>query len=173
MRNLGRTRLGVFALALLVGTPAFAQSGQIKEINDAAEQNLRETRDKQEAVEKNLTTAKKADDDDAVSCVEKALQKVVPLVGVSEEARGKVMDYLAIPDIERAQFELRKMDIAAAKVRQFADEAANCVSGTGPQEGNTKIDMTSQALADGDDTSAQVTDDSIVGNDPPNASGLD
>jgi hypothetical protein len=173
MRSFSGMRASLMAIALLVSGSAMAADGQIKEINDAAEANLQETREKKVEVEKNLNVAKKSEDQDAIDCVQKALQKVNPLVGVSEEARGKVMDYLAIPDIERAKFELRKMDIAAAKVRQFADEANNCIDGSGPQDGNTKVDMTSQALADGDDTSAQVTDDSIVGNDPPNASGLE
>jgi hypothetical protein len=146
-------------------TDAHAQELTPTEINDAAEANLVQTNAKAEDVRKALATAQRADDQDAVDCVTRAVQKVDPLVGVARGARGKVMDYLAVPDVERALFELRKMDIAAAKVDQFAAEAQKCIDSGDAEDGNTRVDMTSQSLADGDDTSVQVSDDSIVGND--------
>jgi len=163
-----RIRYLAMGLALTLAsleTAAHAQELTPTEINDAAEANLIQTNAKAEDVRKALATAQRADDQDAVDCVTRAVQKVDPLVGVARGARGKVMDYLAIPDVERALFELRKMDIAAAKVDQFAAEAQKCIDSGDAEDGNTRVDMTSQSLADGDDTSVQVSDDSIVGND--------
>jgi len=156
----------IFAVALgSVSSVGHAQELTPTEINASAESNLTQTNAKAEDVRKALATAERADDQDAVDCVTRAVQKVDPLVSVSRAARGKVMDYLAVPDVERALFELRKMDIAAAKVEQFAAEAQKCVDSGDAEDGNTRVDMTSQSLADGDDTSVQVSDDSIVGND--------
>lgn len=157
--------MGLALAWMSLETSAHAQELTPTEINDAAEANLVQTNAKAEDVRKALATAQRADDQDAVDCVTRAVQKVDPLVGVARGARGKVMDYLAVPDVERALFELRKMDIAAAKVDQFAAEAQKCIDSGDAEDGNTRVDMTSQSLADGDDTSVQVSDDSIVGND--------
>lgn len=165
MRFTHRIRALVISAGLLGAGPAFAQEMTPSEINDAAEENLKQTTAKAGDVKKALATAQRADDQDAIDCVSRAVQKVEPLVGVSQDARGKVMDYLAVPDVDRALFELRKMDIAAAKVDQFATEAQKCVDSGDAQDGDTRVDMTSQSLADGDDTSVQVSDDSIVGDD--------
>lgn len=165
MRYTHRIRALVISAGLLGAIPALAQEMTPNEINDAAEENLKQTNEKASIVRKALATAQRADDVEAVDCVSRAVSKVEPLVGVSQDARGKVMDYLAVPDVDRALFELRKMDIAAAKVDQFASEAQKCVDAGDAQDGDTRVDMTSQSLADGDDTSVQVSDSSIVGND--------
>lgn len=165
MRYTHRIRALVFSAGLIGAAPAIAQEMTPSEINAAAEENLKQTTTKAGDVKKALAAAQRSDDQDAVDCVSRAIQKVEPLVGVSQEARGKVMDYLAVPDVDRALFELRKMDIAAAKVDQFATEAQKCVDAGDAQDGDTRVDMTSQSLADGDDTSVQVSDDSIVGDD--------
>lgn len=165
MRNRKMARGLVVGTALSLGGYALAQEMTPTEINAAAEANLSQTNSNSEAVQKALVTAQRAGDQDAVDCVTRAVQKVDPLVSVSQDARGKVMDYLAVPDMDRALFELRKMDIAAAKVDQFAAEAQKCIDSGDAEDGNTRVDMTSQSLADGDDTSVQVADDSIVGND--------
>lgn len=165
MRYMHRIRALVISAGLVGAAPAIAQEMTPSEINEAVEENLKQTNQKADVVRAALATAKKGDDQDAVDCVSRAITKVEPLVGVSEDARGKVMDYLAVPDVDRALFELRKMDIASAKVDQFATEAQKCVDAGDAQDGDTRVDMTSQSLADGDDTSVQVSDDSIVGDD--------
>lgn len=167
MRLIDGTRAVLMGLAVVAATSALAQDVMSpKEINAAADSNLTETTRLSEGVNGLLKSAQKANDDDGVACIRKALQKVDPLMGVSRDARGKVMEYLAIPDVERALFELRKMDIVSAKVRQFSEEARNCVSSGGPQDGNTQVQTTSQAVADGDETKVLNEDDGIVGNDP-------
>ncbi len=165
MGNMHRLRPLLMGAGLLGATSAFAQEMTPSEINAAAEENLEQTTAKAVDVRKALATAQRSDDKEAIDCVTRAAQKVEPLVSVSEDARGKVMDYLAVPDVDRALFELRKMDIAAAKVDQFATEAQKCIDAGDAQDGDTRVDMTSQSLADGDDTSVQISDDSIVGND--------
>lgn len=167
MRLFDGTRAVLMGLAMAVATPVLAQDLMSpKEINSSADANLTETTQLSDGVNALLKSAQKAQDDEGVACIRKALQKVDPLLGVSREARGKLMEYLALPDMERALFELRKMDIVSAKVRQFSEEARNCVSSAGPQDGNTQVQTTSQALADGDDTLVLNEDQGLIGDDP-------
>ena len=126
MRNRKIVRRFLVGVTLSLGGYALAQEMTPTEINSAAEANLSQTNSNSEAVQKALVTAQRAGDQDA-GLLTRAVQKVDPLVSVSQDARGKVMDYLAVPDMDRALFELRKMDIAAAKVDQFAAEAQKCI----------------------------------------------
>ena len=150
---------------IALSSPASAQELTPSAINASAEENLTQAQARSSEVKKVMAAVERANDTVAADCVARAMRKVDPLVGVTEQAREKVLEYLATSDIDRALFELRKMDIASAKIDQFAAEAQSCVNEGDAEEGDTRIDMTSEPLADSDDTNAQVSDDSIVGND--------
>ena len=89
----------------------------------------------------------------------------------SERAQGSMSDQLAGGNDQRADHFLNQVAVALSKVRQFSSEAAACVGEQDALEGSTQIQVSSDAISDGDDTSSLLGSDALIGQvNPPDYS---
>ena len=108
------------------------------------------------------------------NCLTKKQAAVTALVEVAEQAQAQMNSNLAAGDIDKADFEFRKVAVALSKARQFSAEADACLGDSGTEPGVTDVQVTVEGLADGDDLEPieDMPDDVDfeVGIDPPETS---
>jgi hypothetical protein len=139
------------------------------DFTDAA---LSEMKDNIKAIRKLMDSAERDGDLDQIQCVRNKLASIQALLSVSERAQGAMKDALSNGQVDRAEYEFRKLAVAISKVRQFMAEAQACVGTEDLANGSSQnIDVSTGALpADDDATSEVPSNDVFIGVDPPNAS---
>lgn len=106
-----------------------------------------------------------------VECVEESMNTVQLLRSVSAQAQAKLTEALAANNEQLAEHEFRKVVVAAARAREMQNEANTCAGEDAVLAGDLSVDVQNDALAEGDDTSALIGMDALVGDvNPPQGS---
>ena len=122
------------------------------------------------ATEKALETANRGGDAGDIDCVKKRLSSIQALQGVAQRATDELTGQLAVAG-PKANHYLDRVAIALSRVRQYASEAQACAGGQDAVEGSTDIQVSADAIAEGDDTAPMLGSDALVGEvNPPQGS---
>lgn len=122
------------------------------------------------ATEKALETANRGGDAGDIDCVKKRLASIQALQGVAQRATDELTGELAGAGA-KANHYLGRIAIALSRVRQYASEAQACAGDQDAIEGTTDIQVSADAIAEGDDTAPMLGSDALVGEvNPPQGS---
>ncbi len=174
--------IGLIALAMAVSvgssSEALAQDSLVADQDMTPKQKIEFARsanqqisDALKGTEKTLEAAERSGDPDAIKCVQSKLASIRALDEVSARATGQMNEQLAANNGPRADHFLNQVAVSLSKVRQFSQEASQCVGEGSDLDGTTEIQVNADAIAEGDDTSPMMGDDALVGEvNPPQSS---
>jgi hypothetical protein len=140
-------------LVLLGGNPAFAQdapspSDRIAFVDTA----ISDIKGSIGSIEKLLSQA--GDDKDFSECLKQKLAPMRILLDISEQSKLTMQKAVASGNTGQADLEMRKVDVARSKVREFLDQAYACI----PANGHAIVDVNVTGPSEG---VPEIEDDSI------------
>lgn len=151
-----RPLIATLFASLLLASPVFAQeagiSGELEQSTTASPEEkaefaasaVAEIAAAAKTVEDLLNAAENAKDrnEERIECLSRKVEPLRTLAGVSREASNQMMQYLAVNDTVRADWEYRKIAVALTKAREFLAEAQACVGDAGLERGESYATLT-------------------------------
>lgn len=169
-------------MALVAPAPAQAQDGPITSdvevaSNTSSAQKLEfgrsalgEIEAADERAAKLVDIAARGNDPDEIKCVKGKQASIKAMHDVAKMAQAAMIDAMGSNPL-RVDSEFRKIAVSLSKVRQFIAEAEACVGGAAAVDGSTEIEVSADAVAEGDDTSPLLGADALGGEvNPPQTS---
>lgn len=152
------TRMYSMCIGLLLSTSAMAQvaSSTIEQ----AKEGVSEIKSLHQEVSMLSMEAQQSNDSALIQCVSSKQASVSALKDISEGALQSVM---SATSEDRAQYELRKINVALPRVREFTNDAQKCLSSTtgSGEDGSGSAEVSFQ-IADGSDNQYSSEEDPSV-----------
>lgn len=118
----------VLALSACLSSVAFAQS--ISDMSETAREKVQEIKSLHQEVNMLTVDAQQTDDTVLIQCVSSKQASITALKDISE---GALQGVIQATSSDKAAYELRKIEVALPRVRQFSSEAQKCISGVSSQ----------------------------------------
>ena len=142
----------------LISSVAFAQS--ISDMSESAQEKVQEIKSLHQEVNMLTVDAQQTDDTVLIQCVSSKQASITALKDISE---GALQGVTQATTVDKAAYELRKIEVALPRVRQFSSEAQKCVSGVSSQseDGTVETQISVQVATTTGNNFSTETDPSV------------
>jgi len=135
-------------------SPDVTSAGQksAKEMLDYSQAAYEEMVAGVKSAEKILDSAQKAGDADQIDCVRDKLASLRILRDTVKKTQERMTTSIANKLTAKAEYDFRQVAVMRSKFQEILGEAEQCVGKAGTAKGVTEVEVSSQGVAEGDDT---------------------
>lgn len=162
-RRRGIIWAGAFALSMGGGVSGAQDTAPSADITTAGQKSAKEMLDYTQAAydemvsgvksaEKLLESAQKTGDADQIDCVRDKLASLRILRDTVKKTQDRMTTSIANKLTARAEYDFRQVAVMRSKFQEILSETEQCLGKSGTAKGVTEVEVSSQGVAEGDDT---------------------